>query len=102
MFYNRLIYPSKNFILNKRLYHYVKIKGEYNDLYINTNKISFIKKINITTENNYVFLGYKDTILKKPNNKSIYHVYLENGNSFQINDDNIKYDNLEDIFNKNK
>ena len=32
------------------------------------NKISFIKKINITTENNYVFLGYKDTILKKPNN----------------------------------
>ena len=47
-------------------------------------------------------MGYKDTILKKPNNKSIYHVYLENGNSFQINDDNIKYHNLEDIFNKNK
>ena len=38
MFYNRLILPSKNLILNKRLYHYIKIKGAYDDLYINTNK----------------------------------------------------------------
>ena len=101
MFYNRLILPSKNLILNKRLYHYIKIKGANDDLYINTNKISFIKKMNITTENNYIFLGYKDTILKEPNNKSLYHVYLENGNSFQINEDNIKYHNFEDIL-KNK
>ena len=62
-----------------RYNHFISFKGLHDEFYINKNNISTIHKSVTKLEDNYIFVGHKENILKLPIFIENLKIHMNNG-----------------------
>ena len=94
MMFNKSLFQSlikKKYIRNN---HFICFKGLHEELYINKNNISTIHKSVSKIDDKYMFVGYKENIIKMPIFIENLKIHMNNGEIININNNIIETENI--------
>ena len=90
----KIIKSTNKNLLYRKFSNYLRFKGEYNDIYINSNQIKYIQKCKKKLNEN-IFISDKDQIIKIPKYNNYYKIYMQDDIHFTVFKDNINYNQIE-------